>query len=199
MILGRAGCRMAIRECFRANGAKGRIVQCVSVLIAALVCAPSLSPAPVSEQEVKAAFMFNFAKFVEWPPQTFSDSSSPFVVCSFGSNGVAEALKQGIEGKTVQNRTITVDVVTSASGAKACQVLYFDMTQTDHVAPLLHALEAAHVLTVGEMETFVDAGGIIGFVVRSNQLRFYINNAEAKKAGLKISSKLLTLAIEVKN
>lgn len=190
---------MAIGRFSRTSENKRGAVLCLCALMAVVAFAPALSPAPVSEQEIKAAFMFNFAKFVEWPPQAFPGDSSPFVVCSFGKNEVAEALKDGVEGKTVQNRTIAVDVVTTASGAKACQVLYFDMTEVGHLAPILHTLEAAHVLTVGEMETFVGAGGIIGFIVRSNQLRFSINNAEAKKAGLKISSKLLTLAVEVKN
>lgn len=153
----------------------------------------------VQEQQVKAAFLYNFAKFVEWPPQAFATASDPFVVCAYGKNQVFDALKQGVEDKTVQNRTILVKAVTTLGEAKACQVLYFDHASTGHLSEMLPALQKAHVLTVGETKSFTKEGGIIGFVVESSQLRFTINNAEAGKSGLSISSKLLSLAKEVKD
>lgn len=147
--------------------------------------------------EIKAAYLYNFAKFVEWPPGALPAGSDPFVICAYGDGPVADALKQGVEGKTVQGRKIAVKVVESHSDANACQVLYFDMNQSAQLAPLLPALQAAHVLTVGETGGFTKDGGIIGFTVEASQLRFIINNAEAKKSGLRISSKLLSLATAV--
>ncbi|MGH9344664.1 MAG: YfiR family protein, partial [Terriglobia bacterium] len=89
-----------------------------------LAGAQTARPQSAPERQVKAAFLYNFAKFVEWPPQTFASSSDPFVLCAYGKNPVADALKQGVEGKTVQNRTISVKIVKTLSDAEACQVLY---------------------------------------------------------------------------
>lgn len=195
----RVGCHMIFTGHSRLSFALPSAVYFTMLAGFVLGGAQVAKPQAIQEQQVKAAFLYNFAKFVEWPPQTFATASDPFVVCAYGKNPVYDALKQGVEDKTVQNRTISVKAVTTPSDAKACQVLYFDQAATEHLSEMLPALQKAHVLTVGETNDFTKGGGIIGFVVISSQLRFTINNAEAGKSGLSISSRLLSLAKDVKD
>ena len=147
-----------------------------------------------SEYQVKAAFLFNFAKFVEWPPGSFAGATSPMVIGILGDNPFGSDLEQTIQNKTINNRLIVIKPLPSLAEATNCQVLFISTSEKKRLAEIFDGLRGASVLTVGETDRFTEAGGMINFVEEGNKIRFQINDAAAKGAGLKISSKLLSLA-----
>ena len=152
----------------------------------------------VDEYQVKAAFLFNFAKFVEWPSEAFSDSNAPLVITVFGEdpfNGSLEAVK----GKLVNNRKLTIRRVRDIQDIGKCNVLFVGPSAKKELARILEALQGQSVLTVGEDGGFTQCGGIINFVKEDNRVRFEVNVSAAERAGLKISSRLLALARIVKS
>jgi len=160
-----------------------------SVLIHA---APAAEPI-ADEYQVKAAFLFNFAKFVEWPSEAFSDASAPLVITVFGDdpfNGSLEAVK----GKLVNNRRLTIRRVKDIQEIGKSNVLFVGPSAKKELARILEALQGQSVLTVGEDGVFTQCGGIINFVKEDNRVRFEVNVSAAERAGLKISSRLLALA-----
>jgi hypothetical protein len=144
------------------------------------------------EYRVKAAFLLNFIKFIEWPPTAFQDSSSPITICLLGDDPFGRILDQIVEGEVVTGRKITVARIKIAPAPKACQVVFASKTGKE-VLNILRSLEAG-VLTVGEGESFIREGGMIAFVIEERHVRFRANQAAAENAGLKLSSKLLSVA-----
>jgi len=160
---------------------------------AVLVCALALAQGP-SEYQVKAAFLLNFTKFIEWPATEFETSNSPMEICILGSDPFGETLDQMVKGETVHGRPVVVRRLKRPPGPKSCHVLFASSIDKE-----MHALTdvSAGVLTVGEGPGFLRDGGIIGFVIENRRVRFDVNQAAAEKAGLKISSKLLAVARSV--
>ena len=150
------------------------------------------------EYQVKAAFLYNFTKFVDWPPEALASSSDPFTLCVYGDNALFDPLKEIVKGKTTNDRTLAVKQVTSISAARGCQVLFVGARDEDRAPGVLSGLRELSVLTVGEVPDFTRQGGVINFFVESNRVRFVINLAAAERAHLKISSKLLSLATVVR-
>ena len=147
-----------------------------------------------SEYQIKAAFLFNFAKFVEWPPESFAGETSPLVIGILGDSPFGGDLERTIQNKTINNRSIVIKQLHSLAEATNCQVLFISTSEKKRLAEIFDGLRGTSVLTVGEMDRFTEAGGMINFVAEGNKIRFQINDAAAKDAGLKISSKLLSLA-----
>jgi hypothetical protein len=145
-----------------------------------------------NEYPLKAAFLLNFAKFVEWPPAAFTEATSPIVLGILGQNPFGDVLK----AKTINNRELKVEVFQSSAEATNCHILFIRATEKERLPEILKSLREAKasVLTVGEMDGFTESRGMINFVWQGNKIRFQINDAEAKDARLKISSKLLSLA-----
>lgn len=149
-----------------------------------------------SEYELKAAFLFNFAKFVEWPPKAFAKDSSPLVVGVLGEkNPFGDDLKRTVRNKTINNRPLEVKEIQSVTEATNCHILFICTSEKKRLPEILDGLRDTPALTVGETDRFIQAGGMINFVLAGNKIRFEINDDAAKKAGLKISSKLLSLAL----
>lgn len=151
--------------------------------------------APISEYKVKAAFLFNFTKFVEWPPESFAKSDGPLIIGIFGENPFGSDLDDIIHDKTVNNRGIKTRILHSPAECTNCQVLFISVAEKSHLPEILEKLRGTSVLTVGESDGFTEAGGMINFVREGTKFRFQINNEEAKKAKLKISSRMLGLAV----
>ena len=149
----------------------------------------------IPEYQVKAAFIFNFAKFVDWPARSFAKTNSPIVVGVLGKNVFGDNLEKVIRDKTVNNRRFRFIEVASTDEATHCHILFISPSEKDNVRKIIESLRNASVLTIGETDHFTDAGGMINFVLEGRNIRFEINNTAAKKAGLQISSKLLSLAI----
>jgi hypothetical protein len=149
-----------------------------------------------TEYQIKAAFLFNFAKFVEWPPAAFAEATSPMIIGILGDNPFGEDLEKTVSNKTVNNRPITIKKeFRSLADATNCHMLFISTSEKQRLPEIFKALRGASVLTVGETDRFTETGGMINFVLEGNKTRFQINEATAKSAGLKISSKLLSLAL----
>jgi hypothetical protein len=148
-----------------------------------------------TEYQIKAAFLFNFAKFVEWPPAAFAEATSPMVIGILGENPFRDDLERTIRGKTINNRPLVIKEFRSPAEATNCHVLFISASEKQRLPEIFKGLRGASVLTVGETDRFTETGGMINFVVEGNKIRFQINDAAAKGAGLKISSKLLSLAL----
>jgi hypothetical protein len=151
-----------------------------------------------SEYAVKAAFLFHFAQFVEWPAAAFRDASSPLVYCTIGLDPFQGALDAALSGKMIGARAFQVRHYKEAQEAHGCHVLFIGAEQKRQLSAALSELKGTPVLVVGESDKFVDEGGMIGFSLEENKVRFEINLEAAEKAGLKISAKLLALAKTVR-
>jgi hypothetical protein len=158
-------------------------------LALALLPALTLAAEQPLEYQVKAAFLLKFTGFVEWPPPP--DTHSPFSLCIVGEDPFGHVLDQLVEGENVNGRKIVVRRIhREASGS--CALVYI-AAQEKNIEEILTAAGPG-VLTVGEGETFLDRGGMIAFVIENRRVRFDIDAGIARKAGLKISSRLLNVA-----
>jgi hypothetical protein len=173
----------------------------LSVLIGCILSGVSRPafPQSVTKEQLEAAFIYNFAKFVQWPDQAFSTASDPLKICALGPSGVADALMAGVKDRRVAGRAVAVDIVSTPAEAEKCQVLFVSSRKQVQWGEMTGELHRAPVLTVGEVPEFTRDGGIITLALVSQQLRFVINNAAARRAGLKISSQLLSLAVRVED
>jgi hypothetical protein len=163
------------------------------LLLSCLRC--SAQPNQPSEYQIKAAFLFNFAKFVQWPASALPDPASPVVIGVLGRNDFGDALEQTLHGKSIDTHPVLLKVFHTVAEVTNCQVLFISTSEKGRLDKTLGGLQGMNVLTVGEMDEFISAGGMVNFVIQDNRIRFEINNDAAEKAGLKISSKLLSLAI----
>ena len=151
-----------------------------------------------NESQVKAAYLFNFAKFVEWPSEAFNDSGEPIIVGVVGEDSTSSAIDQTINGKTANGRRLLIKRFPNFKAITRCHILFISSSQRDNLGQILAAAGPA-VLTIGETERFAQMGGIINFTIIDNKLRFEINPTAAERAGLRISAKLLSLARVIRN
>jgi hypothetical protein len=187
----------------------------MAVLGAILLAAPGVvraddaQPESASEYMVKAAFVYNFAKFVQWPAPADSSGSPPAAVkdpvnfCVAGSEAVYTAQQRVVLGKTLNGRPITVKWLRAPDAAlRSCQILFIpslrdERTNVDLTVVALGVVRNSSVLTVGDSPDFLSSGGIINFLLKDKRIRFEVNLAAARKARLTISSELLRLATAV--
>jgi YfiR/HmsC-like len=182
-------------ECGVAIPGRRRCVRAAALwAIAAALWMPATGKAAEqpSEYDVKAVFLLNFVKFVEWPAGAFADPDSPIAICILGNNPFGSVLDDLVQGETVSGRKVVVRKLSEPPSPKACQ-LAFAQGSAKEAAKALGTLGRG-VLTVGEGESFARDGGIIGFVLENRRVRFEINRTAAETAGLTLSSKLLSVA-----
>ena len=146
--------------------------------------------------DLKAAFLFNFAKFTEWPGLSPRDD---IVYCVVGDDSVASALSKTVRGQQIAGRRLQVRTRVNASAWAACHVLFVSESHREHTAASLAVLRTAPVLTVSDANGFADAEGISELEVESGRMRFAINVPAAERAGLRLSSRLLSLARVVRS
>jgi hypothetical protein len=146
------------------------------------------------EYQVKAAFLFNFAKFVEWPAQAFNSHDEPFGICVLGPNPFGSSLDKVVQGKAVGNRQFVVREVRDAQQAGECHILFVSAAGWTRSRALLGEVNKCCVLTVGETGEFIPGGGMINLRLENARVRVEINPDAAERARLRISSKLLSLA-----
>jgi len=175
----------------------GRLTRALAIglmpiaLIVSGVCAQQ-----PTEAEVEAAFLLNFTKFVEWPASAFADSNSPFTICILGKDPFGRALDDLLTGETVGARNVGVRRMPEVPPqTHACQMVFFGGPKGEARAEL--GSLGPGVLSVGDGDTFLREGGMIAFVIDNRRVRFDINQALAEKNGLKLSSRLLTVARSV--
>ncbi len=177
-------------------GRRGGILLCIAILLS--VCTPrtpaaSESPSVSLEYQVKAAFVYKFLKFIEWPTAGMPDSGHTMVVGFWGTGPMLAAL-QSVEGKEVSDRSVTVRSITDPDSLTGCHVVVIGRSEKPRLDMILRALEGSSTLTISEIDDFAARGGMINFVIEDNKVAFEINPAAADRADLRISSKLLRLA-----
>ncbi len=143
------------------------------------------------EYQVKAVFLFNFAQFVEWPPQSFEDAAAPFVIGVLGTDPFGSALEGAVRGETLNGRKFVIERYRSVTEIRHCQILFISRSEAAHIEGIGAALAGHSILTVSDIEDSAQRGVMIRFVVENNRIRLRINADAAKAAGLSISSKLL--------
>jgi hypothetical protein len=149
---------------------------------------------PFSEYQVKAAFLYTFTKFVEWPPEVFSDSSAPIVLGIFGHDPFGSLLTEIVADKTVNGRKVIVKRFKEGQDLRSCHILFVSVSEKKHLPQILGDLKESGVLTVSEMEGFAQSGGMIGFVLEKNKVKLEINLEASTRARLKMSAKMLAVA-----
>ncbi len=163
---------------------------------------PARAQSAIAEYDVKAAFLYNFTKFVEWPADSFPDAKSPLTLCILGEDPFGKTLRslmeEGVGGHPVSLLRLDSLNNPALSNPEACHVLFVSRSEKDRLHRVLDAVHGAPVLTVGDTPGFIDQGGMINFLLEGSKVRFEINQEAAEGVGLKISSKLLALAKHVK-
>lgn len=168
------------------------LVAAFGLALGAAAGANAQEPQP-REYEVKAAFLYNFTRFVHWPPEVFNSHPNVITVGVLGNNPFGEALRS-LEGKVAKGRKLTVLSFRTVQEVKPCHVLFISESEKNRLSQALKAVGDSSVLTVSEVKGFTEQGGIINFHLKSGRIGFEINVKAAERAGLKISSKLLNLA-----
>lgn len=149
------------------------------------------------EYQVKAAFLYNFTKFVEWPADRFAETQRPIVIGLLGRDPFDGELARIVEGRKINGRDIVIRLVASEVEMLSADLIFVSVGQESHLRGLVGTLPQAGILTVGESPEFAAAGGMITFVLERDKVRFQINQAASEQAGLKINAQLLKLATTV--
>ena len=165
-------------------------------VLGAIVCslATATKAQTATEYQVKAAFLFNFARFVEWPADAFPSPDAPLQVCVLGQDPFGSDFEQVILDKTVNGHRIEVIHPAGVPQARACQILFVASSEKRRIREILDGLKAASVLTVADTTGFARMGGIINFVMEESRVRFEVNVQAAERVHLKLSARLLTVA-----
>jgi hypothetical protein len=174
------------------------------VILLALALLVSASPAAVADEEatapernVKAAFLYKFAAYVEWPEAAFTAPDSPIVIGVTGDDALEAELTRITAGRQVGGRPLAVRHVNDVDALGGLHIMFVGRADSARLQLFVRALQSRPVLLVTETETAHGLGGIINFVVVDGRVRFWIANQEAEKRGLKLSSRLLSVAQNV--
>lgn len=151
------------------------------------------TPRP-TEYQVKAVFLFNFAQFVDWPPDAVADSQAPLVIGVLGENPFGDLLDAAVRGEHRGARSFVVRRYQRVDDIKSCDILFINLPEGDRPEAVLAELKRRPILTVSDADGFAEHGGMIGFVTDRNRIRLKINLGAAQAAHLTISSKLLRVA-----
>jgi hypothetical protein len=152
----------------------------------------------LSESEVKAAFLINFPKYVDWPATAFATTNSPIVIAVLGKTEVTDELQKNIAGRIVNGHKLVLKRLAAGDEAGECHILFISATEQQVAPDLLVKLKDRSVLTVGESNDFLDFGGVINLARREQKIALEVNLTAAAQARIKISSKLLSVASVVK-
>lgn len=163
-----------------------------------LLTAAWLIPTPVAgqasrEYDVKAAFLFNFASFVEWPPEAFPSADSPFIIGVLGSDPFGRSLDEIVSGEQLHNRKLVVHRFSRVEDMHRCHILFISASESAELRTILDRLRGQPVLTVGDSPGFAEDGGAIGFAT-GRRISLVVNESTIRAANLTVSAKLLRLA-----
>jgi hypothetical protein len=166
-------------------------------VVLAVLALHSASPGraqQASEYQVKAAFLYNFTKFVEWPAEVFPSADAPLQICVLGQDRFGRDFDDLIAGRIVNGHRLQALRLSDERSAKACQIVFIASSDKREMQRVLQGLKGTSILTVGDTAGFADMGGMINFVLDGNRVRFEINPKAAEQARLKLSARLLTVA-----
>jgi len=151
----------------------------------------------LSEYQVKAAYLFSFTKFVEWPAGTFANPADPIRLCIMGDKSFQARLNQIVGNKQIGGHPVLVTLVQDKKESRGCQELFVGSSRSQETLQIIDFLRGSSVLTVGETNDFAEQGGIINFIVQGDHVQFQVNQKAAMQAGLRMSSQLLSVAKRV--
>jgi hypothetical protein len=154
---------------------------------------PAAGAKAVSEYQAKAAFVFNFTKFVEWPEEALA-TNAPFVIGIVGSDAFGDILDEAVKAEQVHGRPLLIKRLKRGDAVENCQILFIGRAENDQLEPLLKQASQSSILTVGEVEGDAARGVMINLLVVKDTMKMEINRQRVEQAHLQISSKLLTLA-----
>jgi hypothetical protein len=146
------------------------------------------------EYPVKLAFLYNFTKFVEWPVQSYRHPGAPLMICVVGDDPFSPDLERQLDTKTVEGHEVEIRKLKPTENLNVCHIVFIPATAKEQEARIVKELAGSSTLTVGETNGFDALGGIIDFIVEGNKIHIEVNLLAADRAGLKISSKLLSIA-----
>jgi YfiR/HmsC-like len=169
----------------------------VGLLSLASPGAVAQAPPVLREYEIKAAYLLNFTRYVEWPDDAFPGAGEPIVLCVLGRNPFGPLLEQTMAGRTSQARRIEVLELDGVAEAVECHGVFVSREERRLRPDLLEQLERRGLLTIGEGNEFVRDGGVLGFVPVAQTVRFAVNLDAGRRAGLRLSSRMLALAVAV--
>lgn len=180
-----------------------------NLVVRVVVCLGLLSLLPVahlafqepaqtaSEYELKAMFLYNFPKFIEWTADSFSNDTAPFVVGVLGNDPFSGQLDQTMKGKSLNARPVVVKHFKWGQNLRECHLLFISGSEQKRLAQILDSLRGSSVLTISDINSFCQLGGVIGLELENKKIQFIVNLDTADQAKLRISSKLLSLAKRV--
>jgi hypothetical protein len=155
--------------------------------------APLALNAQSKEYQIKAAFVYNFAQFVLWPPGAFTNSAQPFQIGVLGENPFGKSLEETVQGETIKGHPITIVQSTHVEKLAGSQIIFVSKSATAHLDDLFQKLDSKPVLTISEDPNFIQHGGIINLTRDGGKIHFEINPDAAEKNGLKLGSELLSV------
>jgi hypothetical protein len=187
----------------------------ILVANAGLTCSANAQQSKPQEYEVKAVYLYNFGRFIQWPAASAARTPAaasaatpaaspavaadePFTVCVLGRDPFGAILDATLGGEAIDGRKLVARRITSARDATHCRIIFISPSEAPRIKEILNSLEKSSALTVSDMPDFMKNGGMIQFVLKDNKVRFEVNLVAAEKAGLTISSQLLKVATDIK-
>lgn len=150
-----------------------------------------------TEYEVKAAYLFNFGRFVEWPARV-TTAGEVFSICVLGEDPFGASFDATIAGESINGKRVVIKRITKPQDATDCRILFISSSEESRLKEILAMLDKASVLTVSDISQFTRRGGMIRFVTEANRVRFEVNLTNAEHAALTLSSQLLKVAVSVR-
>jgi len=186
-----------------------KILRCVSrrvsflpiILLSALAgfCLHAQAQLPkANEFQVKAAYLYNFGRFVEWPDENSPDKKEVFEICVLGADPFGPTLDATLARETIDGKSVTAKRIAKPQDVDSCRIVFISSSEEGHLKEVLAALDKASVLTVSDIPRFSERGGMIGFILDGDRVRFDVNLASAQDARLTLSSELLKVANNVR-
>lgn len=152
-----------------------------------------------TEYQVKAKYLYNFARFVEWPDQSFTHKSTPYTIGILGEDPFGIDLDKTVEGKKIKGRNFIIKRFNEISDFQYCHILFISLNEQEKTKRVIKKLKGSSILTVSDIENFAEDGGIINFFMTEEKIRFKINFQSANASNLKISSQILRQAKIITN
>jgi len=160
-------------------------------------CSWAQRPKP-SDYKVKAAYLYNFGRFVEWPSEHTTAKSGPFTICVLGQDPFGSTLDATLAGETIAGKNVVAKRISTPQESVNCQIVFLSAAEAGRLNRIMEDLDKTAVLTVSDMPEFAQRGGMIQFVLEGNRVRFEVNLIATQHAGLTLSSDLLKVATAVR-
>ncbi len=173
------------------------VVCLITISLSQTLASVPVSSQPPTETEITAAFIINFARFTEWPPQSFADTAAPLTVGVLGADDIRAALESFAGGKDLNGRKVIIRQLDSAADARTCQVVFILIAKDSIVTEVLRGARETGTLTIGQSEDILIRGAMIRLFVENSKMRFDVNLQATNTAKIHLSSRLLALARKI--